>query len=89
MIQPQFVPTFITTQTTTVIASSGNITAGTFSFPKATTGTVTLQNGAGSTLFTFPVGSIGTMGPLNIIFGAGLQVVTSAADAVIVTTQTP
>lgn len=84
----QYTPTHITTATTTVIASSGNVTMHTISFPKATTGTVTVQNGAGSSLMVYPVGSIGSM-LLDAIYPNGLQIVTSAADAVVVTTQTP
>lgn len=86
MIQPQYVPTFITTATTTTIAGAGNITVHTISFPKATAGTVTVQNAAGDSLFVFPVASIGSM-ILDIIFPVGLKIVTASADAVIVTTQ--
>lgn len=84
-------PTHINTQTTTVIESAAkNITVHTISFPKATSGTVTLQSGAGVTYTgaVYPIGSIGSI-VLDASFPVGLQVVTSAADMLVVTTNQP
>ncbi len=91
MIQPQYQLTYIATNTTTTIeAAAKNITIHTVVCPIATTGTVTFTDIAGSpaTYFVLPIGSIGTL-RFDTIFGNGLKVVTSAADKVMVTTQTP
>jgi L-lactate utilization protein LutC len=90
MIQPQYQLTYISSATTTTIASGVNVTVHTVVCPIATTGTVTLQSTAGSpaTYCVLPIGSIGTL-ILDSVCPNGLAVVTSAGDKVIVTTQTP
>ncbi len=90
MVQNQYQLTYISTATTTTIQSAGNITIHTITCPIATTGTVTFNDVTGSpvTYFVLPIGSIGSF-RLDSICANGLKVVTSAADKVIVTTQTP
>lgn len=91
MIQNQYQPTYIATQTTTTIEGGAkNITIHTVICPIALTGTATFTDIAGSpiTYFVLPIGSIGTL-RLDAIYPNGLKVVTSAADKLIVTTQTP
>lgn len=90
MVQNQYQLTYISSATTTTIASAGNISIHTVTCPIATTGTVTFTDVTGSpvTYFVLPIGSIGSF-KLDSICGNGLKVVTSAADKVIVTTQTP
>lgn len=77
--------TYISSATTT------NITAGktflhTIVCPIATTGTVTVQDRAGTpnVYFVLPIGSIGTL-TLDIELTNGLAVVTSAGDNCIIT----
>lgn len=89
MIQPQYVQTYITTATTTTIQASGNITIHTVNCPIALTGTATFQDtGSPTTYFVLPIGSIGSF-KFDSACNKGLAVVTSAADKLIVTTQTP
>jgi hypothetical protein len=88
MLQPQYKLTAIKTATTTTILTSGNITIHTATCPKALTGTATFQDGTGTEYFVLPVGSIGSF-RLDSVCPTGLAVVTSAADTVLVTTQTP
>lgn len=91
MIQPQYQLTAITTQTTTVIeAGAKNLTIHTVNCPKATSGTVTFEDIAASpnSYFVLPIGSIGSL-RFDSVCPNGLKVVTSAADTVLVTTQTP
>lgn len=84
----QFQPTYIATATTTVIAAAGNITIHTITCPIALTGTATFQNASAGAYFVLPIGSIGSF-RLDSMCPTGLSVVTSAADKLIVTTQTP
>ncbi len=81
-------PTYITTNTTTHIATSGSGVVHTVVIPKTTTGTVTFQSIAGTPViyFVFPASTIAGSYLLDGVFGNGLDVVTSASDVVIVTT---
>lgn len=88
MITPQYQPTAIKTATTTTIASAGNITIHTVICPKALAGTATFQSGTAAEYFVLPIGSIGSF-LLDSCYPAGLAVVTSAGDTVLVTTQVP
>lgn len=88
MIQPQFIPKYIATATTTVIAATGNITVHTVVCPIALLGTATFQDKAAAAYFVLPIGSIGSF-LLDSSFANGLSVVTSAADKLVITTQTP
>lgn len=88
MVQPKFQPLHITTATTAVMATSGNVTVHSVNFPKATTGTLTLQSGTGGSIMVFPIGSIGAM-ILDAVYPSGLQAVTSAEDSVVITYQIP
>ena len=88
MIQPQYQNTYISTATTTTIASAGNITIHTVTCPIALTGTATFQDSAASAYFVLPIGSIGSF-RLDSVCPKGLAVVTSAGDKLIITTQTP
>lgn len=91
MINAQYQNTYIATQTTTTIeAGTKNITIHTINCPIALTGTATFEDVAGSpaTYFVLPIGSIGSF-RFDSICPNGLKVVTSAADKLIVTTQTP
>lgn len=91
MIQPQYQPTYIATQTTTTIeAAAKNITIHTVNCPIALTGTATFTDIAGSpaTYFVLPIGTIGSL-RFDSACANGLKVVTSAADKLIITTQTP
>lgn len=80
----------ISTQTTTTVAASGNVRIHTVICPKATTGTVTFEDIAGSpaTYFVLPIGSIGCF-ILDASAPNGLKVVTSAADTVLINYQIP
>jgi len=84
----QFQATSIATATTTVIAASGNITIHTINVPIALTGTATFQNAAAGAYFVLPIGTVGSF-RFDTMCPSGLSVVTSAADRLIVTTQTP
>lgn len=89
MIQNQYQTKYIATATTTTIQSAGNISIHTVVCPIALTGTATFQDtGSPTTYFVLPIGSIGSF-RLDCICANGLAVVTSAADKLIVTTQTP
>lgn len=81
---------YISTQTTThVVTGTENLTVHTVICPIATTGTVTFQDTVTpTTYFVLPIGSVGSF-RLDIVLPAGLDVVTSAGDKVIVTYQTP
>lgn len=86
MFEDQYQLTAISTQTTTTIVSAGvNMTLFSVVCPKATSGTVTLTDVAGSptTYLVLPIGSIGTF-LYKCIIPNGLKVVTSAADTVFV-----
>jgi hypothetical protein len=84
----QFIPKYISSAATTVIAASGNVTVHTVICPIALTGTATFQDKAASAYFVLPIGSIGSF-RFDSMFANGLSVVTSAADKLVVTTQTP
>jgi len=86
----QFTPKYIATATTTVVVTSGNTILHTVVCPIALTGTATFQSTESSptTYFVLPIGSIGSF-QFDSTFPLGLGVVTSAADKLIVTTQTP
>lgn len=88
MIQNQYQLKYISTNATTVIAASGNLTLHTVSIPVATTGTITLQDKDGSAYFVFPIGAVGPF-RFDCICANGLSVVTSASDKVVFTYQTP
>lgn len=79
-----YTPTFISTATTTAIAT-GTVILHTISFPIATTGTVTIEKSDGTDYFVFPIGSINCH-LYDIALPGGLSVVTSAGDKVVVTT---
>ena len=89
MIQNQYQPTYISTNTDTVLAASGNISVHTVSFPKASAGAVTLKDKAGTTYLVFPASTVAGSYRLDAVFANGLTVTTASADVVIVTTQTP
>ncbi len=74
---------YIATNTTTVV-STGTTFIHTIVCPIATTGTVTLEDAAGTDYFVLPIGSIGTF-LLDVVCPNGASVVTSAADKVVVT----
>ena len=88
MITQQYQYSAISTATTAHVSTAKNLTIHTVTCPKATTGTVTFQDLTGSpvTYFVLPIGSIGSF-RLDISIPNGLDVVTSAADSVIVTYQ--
>lgn len=89
MIQNQYLPTYIATATTTVIeAAAKGISIHTIVCPIALTGTATFQNTSGTAYFVLPIGTVGSF-TLDASCAKGLSVVTSAADKLIVTTQTP
>ena len=91
MIQPQYQPTYISTQTTTVIEGSAkNITVHTVNIPIALTGALTFEDITGTPVvyFVFPIGSVGTF-LLDVSLSNGLKVVTAAGDKVLITTQQP
>ncbi len=91
MIQNQYQLTYISSATTTTIEGGPkNITIHTITCPIALTGTATFEDVTGSpvTYFVLPIGSIGTF-RLDSVCANGLKVVTSAADKVLITTQTP
>lgn len=73
----------ITGVTTTIFQGKGFLH--TIVIPKATTGTVTVQNTATSptNYFVLPVGTVGTF-TFDCSLANGLAVVTTAADATIV-----
>ena len=72
----------ISTATTTTIGT-GTVFVHTIDFPKATAGTVTLTDTAGSTLFVYPAGSIGCKILDGTFGGDGLKCVTASADSVV------
>lgn len=80
--------TYIATATTTVVAATGNITVHTITCPIALTGTATFQNNAAAAYYVLPIGSIGSF-RIDGVCALGLSVVTSAADKLIITTDTP
>lgn len=90
MITQQYQLSYISTQTTTTVLAAGNLTVHTVTCPIATTGTVTFEDVAGSpaTYFVLPIGSIGSF-RLDTLLPNGLKIVTSAADKVITSYQTP
>lgn len=75
----------ISTQTTTSVVTGGNVHIHTIVCPKATTGTVTFNDVAGSpaTYFVLPIGSIGTF-IMDAVYPNGLSVITSAGDNVLI-----
>ena len=82
----EFNATAISTATTTNIeTNSRQIKLHTVICPKATTGTVTFNDKAGTTYFVLPIGSIGTF-IFDINLPNGLSIVTSAGDTVIANT---
>ena len=82
----EFNPTYISTNTTTAIeANSRVIKLHTVVIPKATAGTVTFQDKAGTTYFVLPAASIGTL-IFDVNLPNGLSVVTASADTIIVNT---
>lgn len=85
---PQYQLTYISTATTTVVQAANSTTIHTVNCPIATTGTVTFQDSAAAAYFVLPIGSIGSF-RFDSVCNKGLSVVTSAADKVMVTTQTP
>lgn len=88
MVENQYQAKYISTQTTTIIAASGNISIHTVNCPIALLGTATFQDAAAAAYFVLPIGSIGSF-RFDSSCGNGLSVVTSSADKLIVTTQTP
>lgn len=88
MIQPQYQTKYISSATTTVVAAAANITIHTINCPIALTGTATFQDAAAAAYFVLPIGSIGSF-RLDTVCANGLSVVTSAADKLIIATQTP
>ncbi len=80
-----FTPKYISTSATTHVYTSGNLFLHTVICPIATTGTVTFQDIAQSpvTYFVLPIGSIGCF-IFDSVLPNGLDVVTSAADKVII-----
>lgn len=81
---------YISTNTTTTIAASGNVKIHTVNCPIATTGTVTFEDITGTPVvyFVLPIGSIGSF-ILDSSAPNGLKIVTSAADVVITTYKLP
>ncbi len=77
-------PTYIHTQTTTPIATSGSVTVHTVVIPKTTGGTITFQDIAGTAYFVFPASTIAGSYLLDGVCGNGLDVVTGAGDTLIV-----
>jgi len=81
--------TYISSATTTTIQTGGNISIHTIVCPIALTGTATFRDtGSPTTYFVLPIGTIGTLF-IDSTLPNGLQVVTSAADKLLVTTVTP
>lgn len=87
-MQDFYKTTAVATQTTTLVVAASNVHIHTVVCPKATTGTVTFNDVAGSpnTYFVLPIGSIGTF-ILDSVFPNGLSVITSAADTVLIQTR--
>jgi len=81
-------PTLISTQTTTTIAATGGGVIHTINIHITTTGTVTFQSTAATPVvyFVLPVATVANSYLLDVVFGNGLAVVTSAADNLMVTT---
>ncbi len=79
-------PTYIHTQTTTHIATSGEVTIGTVIIPKTTTGSVTFQSVAATPVvyFVLPASTIANSYEFDGVCGNGLDVVTGAGDTLIV-----
>lgn len=88
MVQNQYQLKYIATATTTVVQAAGNVSIHTVNCPIALTGTATFQDAAAAAYFVLPIGSIGSF-RLDTVCGNGLSVVTSAADKLILATQTP
>lgn len=88
MIQNQYQPTYISTATTTTVQAAGLLTVHTIVCPIALTGTATFRDSANATYFVLPIGTIGSF-TFDASLAKGLNIVTSAADKLIVTTQTP
>jgi hypothetical protein len=86
MLIPQFQKTYIATNTTTHVVTALNCTLHTVVCPIALTGTATFQDLAAAAYFVLPIGSIGSF-TFDCILPNGLDVVTSAADKLIITTQ--
>ncbi len=77
-------PTYIHTQTTTHIATSGEVTIATVIIPKTTSGTITFQDIAGTAYFVLPASTIANTYEFDGVCGNGLDVVTGAGDTLIV-----
>jgi hypothetical protein len=87
-MQQDYLVKYISTNTTTNLAAAGrNSRVHTVILPKNSTGTVTFQDKTGSpvTQFVLPTSTVAGTYILDVVFGNGLDVVTSAADTVIVT----
>ncbi len=77
-------PTYIHTQTTTHIATSGSVNVHTVIIPKTTSGTITFQDIAGTAYFVLPASTIANSYKFDSVCGNGLDVVTGAGDVLIV-----
>ena len=77
-------PTYIHTQTTTHITTSGATTIHTVVIPKTTSGIITFQSILGTAYFVFPASTIAGSYLLDGVCGNGLDVVTAAGDVLIV-----
>ncbi len=79
-------PTYIHTQTTTHIATSGEVVVHTVIIPKTNSGAITFQSIAATpvTYFVFPASTIAGSYKINGVCGNGLDVVTAAGDVLIV-----
>ncbi len=78
--------TYIHTQTTTHISTSGSTVVHTVIIPKTTSGTVTFQSIASTPVvyFTLPASTIAGSYLLDGVCGNGLDVVTGAGDVAII-----
>ncbi len=79
-------PTYIHTQTTTHIATSGSVTVHTVVIPKTTSGSITFQSVAATpvTYFVLPASTIAGSYKFDGVCGNGLDVVTGAGDVAII-----
>ena len=83
---PEYKPTYISSATTTHVVTDKKCQLHTVVCPIALTGTATFQDLAALAYFVLPIGSIGTL-RFDCSLPNGLDVVTSAGDKLIVTTQ--